>query len=155
MNREEFIQQLSEHLMGNVSETERIDSIRYYREYIEEEVRSGKTEEEVIGSLGSAYGIAKSIIEARGYHSEERNDYEEYSGYQPERDLGDLYRDDETEYRHRTFQVSGWKAKLTMIGIIIAIILVISLVFKVFFAVIPFLIPFLLILFIIRLFTKQ
>lgn len=155
MNKEEFIQQLSEYLMGNVSETERIDSIRYYREYIEEEIRSGKTEEEVLGSLGSAYGIAKSIIEARGYNPEERNDYEEYSGYQSEGASEDIYRDDEMEYRHRTVQVSGWKARLTIIGIIVVIVLLISLVFKVFFAVIPFLIPFLLVLFIIRLFTNR
>lgn len=155
MNKEEFIQQLNEHLMGNVSESERMDSIRYYREYIEEEMRAGKPEEEVLNSLGSAYGIAKSIIEARGYNPEERSDYEEYSDSYTGRSEGEIYREDEPGYSQRSFQVSGWKAKLTIIGIIVVIILILSLIFKVFLAVVPFLIPFLLVIFIIRLFTNR
>ena len=76
MSKEEFIKQLDEFLMGNVREEERLDSIRYYKEYIREEIKAGKTEEEVLDSLGSPYGIAKSIIEAKGYSMDERNDYE-------------------------------------------------------------------------------
>lgn len=151
MNKTEFLQQLDEHLMGNVNESERIDSIRYYREYIEEEVRAGKSEEEVLNSLGSAYGIAKSIIEANGYDSGERNDYEEYAG-----DSGqDTYREEEPDYGGRVIKASGWKAWLIIGGIILILLLILSMVFHVISALIPIILPILLVLFIIRLLSKR
>lgn len=151
MNRAEFLDQLDEHLTGNVSESERMDSIRYYREYIEEEVRAGKSEEEVLNSLGSAYGIAKSIIEANGYDSNERNDYEEYkTDYNEE-----VYGGEDPSYSNRQIKATGWKAWLTIGGIVLLIVLAVSLVFHVFVALLPFLVPFLLVLFVIKLFSKR
>ena len=152
MNKAEFLQQLDEHLMGNVSESERIDSIRYYREYIEEEIRSGRREEEVLDSLGSAYGIAKSIIEANGYDSGERNDYEEYRASSNQ----DIYREDEASYeRKKEIKATGLKAWLTIGGILLVIFLILSLVFHVFVALIPFIVPFLFAIFVIKMFTKR
>lgn len=152
MNKAEFLQQLDEHLMGNVSENERMDSIRYYREYIEEEIRAGRSEADVLDSLGSAYGIAKSIIEANGYDSDERNDYEEYSGdiYRE-----DIYREDEPSYGRKEIKATGWKAWLTIGGIVLALFLIISMIFHVFVALIPFIVPFLIIIFVIKLFSKR
>lgn len=150
MSKEEFLQQLSEHLMGNVREGERLDSLRYYREYIEEEIRAGKTEEEVLNSLGSAYGIAKSIIEAKGYDPEQRNDYEEYRGDSDD----EIYRE-EADYQRKVVQVSGWKVWLGIAGIILVLFLILSLVFHVFAVLLPFLLPFLLILFVIKLFSNR
>jgi uncharacterized membrane protein len=154
MNREEFIQQLSEQLMGNVSEAERMDSIRYYREYIEEQMRTGKSEEEVLDSLGSAYGIAKSIIEAKGYGTEDTRTYDSYSGDWA-RDEIDEREEERTGSGPKIFHVSGWKAGLTIVGIFVVLFLILSLLFKVFFAILPFLIPFLLVLFLLRLFTDR
>jgi uncharacterized membrane protein len=154
MNREEFIQQLSEQLMGNVSEAERMDSIRYYREYIEEQMRTGKSEEEVLDSLGSAYGIAKSIIEAKGYGTEDTRTYDSDSGDWA-RDEIDEREEERDGVDSKFFHISGWKARLTIVGILVVLFLILALLFKVFVTILPFLIPFLLVLFLLRLFTDR
>ena len=154
MNKEEFLRQLDEYLMGNVSDVERIDSIRYYREYLEEEIRAGKNEGEILSSLGSAYGIAKSIIEAKGYEYDpsDRNDYEEYAGSE---DGNTMYREEQPSYHHRELLVSGWKVWAVAAGVIIVLLLILSLVFKVFLALIPFVVPFLFVVFLIKMFTNR
>ena len=42
------------------------DSLTYYRQYFEDEIRNGKSEEDVIRELGSPRLIARSIIDAHG-----------------------------------------------------------------------------------------
>ncbi|MCI5597424.1 MAG: DUF1700 domain-containing protein [Lachnospiraceae bacterium] len=150
MSKEEFIKQLDEFLMGNVREEERLDSIRYYKEYIREEIKAGKTEEEVLDSLGSPYGIAKSIIEAKGYSMDERNDYEESTG------SSDIeYGNNNASYSHRRIEISGWKAWLTTAAVIILIVLVLSLVFRVLIALLPFIIGTIIVISVIKLFTDR
>lgn len=64
MTKVEFLQQLKDHLSGEVSPEALMDSYRYYDSYIDEVIRSGKTEEEAVEELGKPYLIARSIIDA-------------------------------------------------------------------------------------------
>lgn len=64
MNKEEFLNELQESLLGEVSETEIRDSLDYYGEYINQEISDGKSEEDVMAALGGARLIARSIIDA-------------------------------------------------------------------------------------------
>ena len=66
------------------------DSLTYYRQYFEDEIRNGKSEEDVIQELGSPRLIARSIIDAHGNEGAasgnsgyEDSDYREgsYSNY--------------------------------------------------------------------------
>ena len=66
------------------------DSLTYYRQYFEDEIRNGKSEEDVIRELGSPRLIARSIIDAHGNEGAasgnagyEDSDYREgsYSNY--------------------------------------------------------------------------
>ncbi len=66
MTREQFFAELEECLQGAVSAYELSDSLSYYRQYIDEEMRKGKSEEEIFAGLGSPRLIARSIIDARG-----------------------------------------------------------------------------------------
>ena len=59
MRKEEFIRELVLELKQNVSEEVILEQKRFYEEYIQSEVRGGKSEEEVIARL-----LAKSIIDA-------------------------------------------------------------------------------------------
>ena len=64
MKKEEFIRELVLELKHNVSEEVILEQKRFYEEYIQSEVRGGKTEEEVIASLSEPRLLAKSIIDA-------------------------------------------------------------------------------------------
>ena len=63
MNRDEFLRTLREALSGEISPNIIEENIRYYDAYIADEVRKGRTEEEVIEELGGARVIAKTIID--------------------------------------------------------------------------------------------
>ena len=65
MTKEQFIMELEQCLQGEVSAYELSDSLTYYRQYFEDEIRNGKSEEQVVEELGSPRLIARSIIDAR------------------------------------------------------------------------------------------
>lgn len=67
MTKEQFIMELEQCLQGEVSAYEISDSSSYYRQYFEDEMRNGKSEEQVSEELGSSRLIARSIIDARGF----------------------------------------------------------------------------------------
>ncbi len=66
MTKEQFIMELEQCLQGEVSAYELSDSLTYYRQYFEDEIRNGKSEEQVVEELGSPRLIARSIIDAHG-----------------------------------------------------------------------------------------
>lgn len=86
MTKEQFIMELEQCLQGEVSAYEVSDSLAYYRQYFEDEMRSGKSEAEVIKELGSPRLIARSIIDARGIEENSSGT----SGYE-ENDYGSSY----------------------------------------------------------------
>ncbi len=63
MNRVEFIRQLRIALSGSVNFNIVEENIRYYEDYIDMEIRKGKSEEQVLKELGNPRLIAKTIIE--------------------------------------------------------------------------------------------
>lgn len=65
MTKQEFLDELRQALSGNVSSESVMDSYRYYATYIEEEIRNGKNEKQVIEELGRPALIARSIIAAQ------------------------------------------------------------------------------------------
>ena len=67
MDRYEFISALRTALNGKVPATTVEDNVRYYEEYIEVQLRQGKSEEEVLAALGDPRLLARTIIEANKY----------------------------------------------------------------------------------------
>ena len=61
MRKEEFLQTLRRALTGDVPPGVVEENIRYYDSYIGEEVRKGRTEEEVIREIGDPRLIARTI----------------------------------------------------------------------------------------------
>jgi uncharacterized membrane protein len=82
MNKREFLEALRNRLTGEVDASVVEDNIRYYRQYIDQEVAAGKTEEEVLGMLGDPNMLAKTIIdtndgkESGGTYAESSSAYE-------------------------------------------------------------------------------
>lgn len=64
MDRMEFIDRLQRALSGGVNSSQVAENTRYYQEYIDMEMRKGKSEEEVLERLGDPKLLARSIIEA-------------------------------------------------------------------------------------------
>lgn len=64
MDKKEFIEKLQRSLASGLDSSLVAENIRYYQDYIEEQIRKGKSEDEVIAALGDPRLLAKSIIEA-------------------------------------------------------------------------------------------
>lgn len=130
MTKEEFFAELGECLTGEVSDAEYADSLSYYKGYFQEEMANGKSEEEVIRSLGSPRLIAKSIIDAHGLHAEEDDVYTDAyeSGTQ-------IYDDERSGsiFQTETFQkIKFWcvlAVVLVAVGLVIRILLPFIIVF--------------------------
>lgn len=64
MTKSEFLEILRQQLDGEMPSGEIYSNIHYYDQYIDNELLSGKTEEEVMNELGDPRLIAKTLIDA-------------------------------------------------------------------------------------------
>ncbi len=75
MNKTEYVSMIEKALVGKISPQELRDTVVYYRDYIDMEIRKGKSEQEVLDRLGDPRLLAKSIIAANESKSEGIDDY--------------------------------------------------------------------------------
>lgn len=64
MKKQEFLEKLYDALCESMDKSEAQIHVKYYKQYIEEKVREGKKEKDVIAELENPRLIAKSLIEA-------------------------------------------------------------------------------------------
>lgn len=64
MTKQEFLEKLRLALNGKVPGNIVTENLQYYEDYINTEVRKGKSEEEVLASLGDPRLIARTIVTA-------------------------------------------------------------------------------------------
>ncbi len=84
MSKREFLEKLKAALMTRVSAQAVADNINYYEDYINTQVRMGKSEKEVVQTLGDPWILAKSIGDAaeRQGSSERKEEYYQNSSNQ-------------------------------------------------------------------------
>ncbi len=122
MNRKEFLEILRSQLAGQMQEGKAAAHIRYYEDYIQSQVRGGRSE------LGAPHLIAKTLIDTDDGSTQE--DYGEYSSY------GSSY-GNETEFPHqqekrwkKVIDLSTWHGRAVVIAaaavIIVLLILIIG-----------------------------
>ncbi len=128
MNKYDFVTGLQRHLTGKVSPEKLQELTRYYNQYIDTEIRKGKSEKEVLDALGDPRLLAKSIISAEGNNIYDEEDVAGYGNY-------------EEELPDRKQRYAGFSKKLKTILIVIAVILVICLVLSTVFHIIRFFLP--------------
>lgn len=133
MTRNEFLQELTDGLQGQVSNQEFQDSLQYYIQYIDSEVRKGRSEEEVINELGSGRLIAKSIIDAKGTENQRNNGNNTYQespkqeqGKERKKGFHAEQEGDKIKFKYGRFDFTSWYAKVLYA---LAAILLIALVF--------------------------
>ena len=66
MTKKQFLEELKTSLEGMVSPMVVQQNMNYYENYISEQIRNGKSEQDVLNELGNPRLIAKSIIDAAG-----------------------------------------------------------------------------------------
>lgn len=129
MSKEEFITELRESLYTEIPSIEIENNVRYYNEYIDDQIRSGKTMEEVMAELGDPRLIARTIIETSKL---EKSDYNNRSNntYQEEyTNTTDSYDHSERGYS-KTYQYNGKvPLRYRILGIAILVLIIMLVIF--------------------------
>ncbi len=173
MNRIEFIEKLQRTLAGGLGSDMVADNVRYYQDYIDGEMRKGKSEAEVLAALGDPRLLAKSIIEANkhaGVNMGTNRVYDEETSGQSRTYTGGAYSGtpygqrssyeenntyDETEGQSgggRVFRMPGW---LLLLIVTVVVILVISVAFSLLSFFSPIIIMVLVVILLVRVFRER
>lgn len=143
MNKYEFIKNLRKALTGKIDGTELEDTIRYYEDYIDGEIKKGKPEAQILKELGDPRLIAKNIASVKG-NASAGSYYEEETGqgiWQEEESDGSAGR-----------RVPGW---LIAVLILLAVIVIFGIAFSVIWSLLPIIIPVFIAISIFRFFTGR
>ena len=154
MTRQEFLEELKSSLAGEVSAEVMMDSYRYYSTYIDEEIRKGKSEEEVLEELGKPGLIARSIIAAQSGERVADVEYTEDGRTKKVKRKSSSPKKESTKSAHRefVFDFNAWYAKVLFVAILVILVFIVYFILKLgFWFLITFGIPILLLLGIIYL----
>lgn len=113
MKKEKFLEILKERLKNELSSREVEYHINYYKKYIEDEIATGKSQEEIIEMLGDPVMIAKTIIDASGNNNQFHNSNMDYNKY------------NDTKHKGVHFKINGKQVNSLLFKIIIVIITII------------------------------
>ncbi len=141
MDRAEFIDRLQRALSGGVNSSQVGEHVRYYREYIDKEIRKGRSEEEVLGSLGDPRLLAKSIIEANKRADVIEGTNRNYDEEAPE----DMF--ERQTNIGRVIRMPGWL--IALIAVVI-VLLIIGVAFSLISVLAPIMIPVLIVMLVIN-----
>lgn len=117
MTKKQFMEELRSSLEGMVSPMVMQQNLNYYENYINEQIRSGRTEADVLNELGNPRLIARSIIDANG-----KDD-----GYVQ----SDIYEDEQEKQEEKTQR--GWSIFLAdssiKIGCLLSVIILLLILY--------------------------
>lgn len=154
MDRNEFVSTLRAVLSGEVPASIVEDNVRYYDSYISQEIAGGKSEQEVLESLGDPRLIAKTIIDTNG-QQESREDYgSTYTQREAEKGFHAEFNDNGgVDLKYRRLNLNTWYGRLLIFIIVIVVMTVIfTIVGGILSWLLPILLPVLLIVWLLRLF---
>lgn len=149
MNKGEFLKGLRERLSGEIPEYQVQEHLRYYEQYLSEQIYLGKTEEEAVEMLGNPYLIAKTILDMEEQEESEEEAEEEQHSYH--------YKEEGQPQNHKTKEIKmyTWYSKLLFFAVVLLIlILIFTIVGSLMAFVIRFMFPILIIGLVFYLFKK-
>ena len=114
MNRTEFLDTLRSQLSGQMHEGKVAAHVRYYEDYIRQEMNRGRSEQEVLEELGDPRLLARTIVETSSLKNPD-------TVYTVDEEGQNSYGTSEDRVKVHTF--TGWKATLLMVVVVAAIIL--------------------------------
>ena len=137
MRSSDFLLQLKKALENELSAAQVQDNVEYYKNYIKEEMKSGKSEQEVMDML----------LE------------EKMSGPQESINSEEVWSDQEQKQQSQKIHVFGldtwWKKAAVILGVIAIIILIISLILGILSIVLPIAIPLILVVTIFNMLRRK
>ncbi len=143
MTKFEFLERLQKELEGGMRTGAVQEQLDYYRRYIEDEVRSGRDETEVVSELGDPWAIAKTIL-----------DTSENEDFAKENLTGRTEQNSRTN--GRVFNLSGkWVVILLLLGVLGILMLSVAVIGGIIRLLAPILLPILVIVFVIRVLNKR
>ena len=149
MNRTEFLDTLRSQLSGQMHEGKVAAHVRYYEDYIQSQVRGGRSEEEVLAELGDPRLIAKTLLDTDT--DDGKSSYEEYSTYSEEGSGAGSGQQEKKKW-WKKLDLTTWYGKAIVIA---AAAVVVALLVMIIGAVLPFFIALAVILFIISQIKKR
>lgn len=153
MTKMEFLNKLQEALSNDLNPMIVQENINYYQQYIEDEIRKGRSEEEVIAELGDPWALAKTIADSEEIKRKKNNTYENYnysetytssSSEKPQQEKGNWNR-----------LGNGIKIFIIFLLAIVVIVAIASLIAGIFSALLPVMVPILLVVIVVRLFAGR
>lgn len=131
MNRQEFIDRLRAALAGEVPSSVIQSNVQYYQEYILDELRKGRSEEEILTELGSPRLIARTIIDSE--EAVEGQQRETYT-YREAPENRYAYESDSVSEGEESFFGTLWmryKSTVILIAVIVLVLVVLSGLFSI------------------------
>lgn len=142
MDKYEFVQSLRRALTGKIDGAELEDTIRYYEDYIDSQIKKGKTENQVLEELGDPRLIAKNIASVNGNGA---------GSYESEENSRTVWQEEEFSKDSKR-KIPGW---LIAILIVLVIIVIFGIAFSVIWSLLPVIIPVFLVISLYRFFTGR
>ncbi len=133
MGKKEFLDKLRLALNGRVAPEKVTETLKYYEDYINAEVRIGRSEEEVMTSLGDPRLIARTIIETDGGQAADTAREQSDGG----------------EVQRRLHAIPGW---VWLVVLLVVLVIIISVVFKILAVFMPVIIVILVVSFLVKFF---
>lgn len=128
MRQEEFLQSFQEALAGKVSDTIIQENVNYYRNYISNEMRSGKAEDAILRSLGDPRLLAKTIEESHKFANGDESYTSDNDGWSFQGNRAGQKKQNQNTDVKKMFKIQGWLALAIVVVVLIAVV---SLVFSV------------------------
>lgn len=125
MTKRQFMEELRSSLEGMVTQTVVQENLNYYENYINEQMRNGKSEQEILDELGNPRLIARSIIDVKS----EDDGYVQTEYYEDEQDDGTP--EDMFGGNTHIFTMNSTRFKLGCLLSVIAFVLIIYLLFHI------------------------
>ena len=143
MKKYEFLAKLKEALENNMDTKSVKENMEFYEDYIQNEIRKGIPEEEVISSLGDPWAIAKTVVLSEGMSGSEHHDLNESKG-------------NESSSTRKTFRLDANRKVWVLFAVVVLLLLsLIPVAFGVLMLIIRYAFPILLIVAIIQFFKRK
>lgn len=147
MTKAEFLSRLRSALGNDLSGSVVQENVSYYDGYISDEVRKGRSEEEVTAELGDPWAIARTIIDSV---ESQGGGYEEYT-YEPRQKNYEREQEGRTGNVHVFGLDSWWKKLVLILGILGVFLIIIAVIGGIFSLLAPLIVPLCIIWLILRL----
>lgn len=128
MRQEEFLTSFQKALTGKVSDRLIQENINYYTTYISNEVKNGKSEEEVLQMLGDPRLLAKTIEESNKFANGDESYTTENGGWSFQGNRTTQHSQEQNSNVPKTIKLPGW---LIMVLVVLVLIAVLRLAFSV------------------------